>query len=238
MSANSYKDFIKPFTGEGDVVSFITKVELVAGLKKIEDEAKFLPLYLEGHVLAIYLEMGETDRKDPAKIKNTLKEAFCDGPFVGHAKLSSMKWGGEAVHVFANEIRQLAGLARFEGSYLEHIVKLTFINGLPDYMSVQLQQVRDILDSALVEILTIARVLTAHKATSGAVAAVATNGRPSWQEGRVRASQTPPSGRERVSKQGRHFRFFLGGGGRDGLASKASLITRGFAGGGGCKPHR
>ena len=34
MSANAYKDFIKPFTGEGDVVSFITKVELVAGLKK------------------------------------------------------------------------------------------------------------------------------------------------------------------------------------------------------------
>ena len=200
MSANAYKDFIKPFTGEGDVVSFITKVELVAGLKKIEDEARFLPLYLEGHALAIYLEMGETDRKDLAKIKSRLKEAFCDGPFVAHAKLSSMKWGGEEVDVFANEIRRLAGLARFEGPYLEHIVKLTFINGLPDYMSVQLQQVRDILDSSLAEILTIARVLTAHKATSGAVAAVATNGRPSWQEGRERASQTPPSGRERVSK--------------------------------------
>ena len=41
MSTNAYKDFIKPFTGEGDVVSFITKVELVAGLKKIEDEARF-----------------------------------------------------------------------------------------------------------------------------------------------------------------------------------------------------
>ena len=64
----------------------------------------------------------------------------------------------------------------------------------------QLQQVRDILDSSLAEILTIARVLTAHKATSGAVAAVTTNGRPSWQEGRERASQTPPPGRERVSK--------------------------------------
>ena len=61
----------------------------------------------------------------------------------------------------------------------------------------QLQQVRNILDSSLAEILTRARVLTAHTATSGAVA---TNGRPSWQEGRERASQTPPPGRERVSK--------------------------------------
>ena len=136
MSANAYKDFIKPFTGEGDVVSFITKVELVAGLKKIEDEAKFLPLYLEGHVLAIYLEMGETDRKESAKIKNRLKEALCDGPFVAHAKLSlsCMKWGGEEVDIFANKIRRLAGLARFEAPYFEHIVKLTFINGLPDYI--------------------------------------------------------------------------------------------------------
>ena len=141
--------------------------------------------------MAIYLEMDETERKDPAKIKNRLREVFCDGPFnVAHAKLSSMKWGGEEVDVYANEIRWLAGLARFEGLSLEHIVKLTFINGLPDYMSVQLQQVGGILDSSLAEILTKARVLTAHKATS-AVAAVATNWRPSRQEGRERASKTP-----------------------------------------------
>ena len=179
MSANAYKDFIKPSTGEGYVVSFITKVELVAVLKKMDDEAKFLPLYLEGHALAIYLEMDETERRDSAKIKNRLKEAFCEGPFVSHAKLSSMKWDGEEVDVYANEIRRLARLARFEGPSLEHIVKLTFINGLPDYMSVQLQQVGGILDSSLSEILTKARVLTAHKATSGVVAAVATNWRPS-----------------------------------------------------------
>ena len=37
---NAYKDFIKPFTGEGDVMSFITKVGLVAALRKINDEAK------------------------------------------------------------------------------------------------------------------------------------------------------------------------------------------------------
>ena len=200
MPANAYKDFIKPFTGEGDVVSFITKVELVAALKKIDHEAKFLSLYLGGHALAINLEMDETERKDPAKIKNGLKEVFCDGPFVAHAKLSSMKWGGEEVDVYANEIRRLAGFARFEGPSLEHIVKLTFINGLPDYMSVQLQHVGGILDSSLAEILAKARVLTAHKATNGAVEAVATNWRPSRQEGRERASQTPPPGRERVSK--------------------------------------
>ena len=194
MSANAYKDFIKLFTGKEGIMSFITKVELVAALKKIDDEAKFLPLYLEGHVLGIYLEMDETERRDPAKIKNRLKEAFCDGSFVAYAKVTSMKWGGEEVDVYANEIRWLAGLARFEGPFLEHIVKLTFINGLLDYMSVQLQQVGGILDSSLAESLTKARVLTAHKATSGAVAAVATNWRPIRWEGRERASKIPMPG--------------------------------------------
>ena len=47
----------------------------------------------------------------------------------------------------------------------------------------QLQQVRDILDSSLAEILTIERVLTAHKATSGTVTAV-----------RERASQNTTAG--------------------------------------------
>ena len=70
------------------------------------------------------------------------------------------------MNVYANEIRRLAGLARFEGPSLEHTVKLTFINGLPDYMSVQLQQVGGILDLSIAEILTKARALTAHKATT------------------------------------------------------------------------
>ena len=96
-------------------MSFITKVELVAGLKKIEDEAKFLPLFLEGHALAIYLEMGETDRKDPAKIKNRLREAFCDGLFVAHAKLSSMKWGGEEVDVLPMRLGGWLGLRDLKG---------------------------------------------------------------------------------------------------------------------------
>ena len=125
MLANAYKDFIKPFTGEGDVVSFITKVELVAGLKKMKMKPNFCHFIWKAMRWPSTLRWMKPTEKNPAKIKSRLKEAFCDGPFVAHAKLSSMKWGGEEVDVFANEIRRLAGLARFEGPYLEHIVKLT-----------------------------------------------------------------------------------------------------------------
>ena len=61
--------------------------------------------------------MDETERRDPAKIKNRLKEDFCDGPFVAYAKLTSMKWGGEEVDVYANEISGWLGLRDWKGHF-------------------------------------------------------------------------------------------------------------------------
>lgn len=176
MASKVTYDMIKPFTGEGDVVSWIMKVKLVAKLQKITDVASLIPLYLEGDALAIYLEMKEKDQADADKIEATLKEAFTDGPFVAHGKLSRMRWTGEQVDVYANEIRRLAGLAGFTGDGLERMVKLTFVNGLPDSISVELQQVENILSLPMSDILTRARVLTANK-EGKAIAAVATSAR-------------------------------------------------------------
>ena len=46
--------------------------------------------------------------------------------------------------MYANELRRLAGLAGFDGDALEHIVKLSFINGFPDNIGMELQQIKDI----------------------------------------------------------------------------------------------
>ena len=48
-------DMMQCFTGEGDVVAWLKKGKLVAKLMGIEDLASFLPLYLEGSALALYL---------------------------------------------------------------------------------------------------------------------------------------------------------------------------------------
>lgn len=66
-----------------------------------------------------FLEMKEKDQEDGDKIEATLKEAFSDGPFVAHGKLFHVRWTGEQVDVYANEIRRLAGLAGFTGDNLE-----------------------------------------------------------------------------------------------------------------------
>ena len=66
------------------------------------------------------------------QFEEKLKAAFSDDAFSAFAKLVQLKWTGEPVDVYANEIRRLAGLAKFVGAGLENVVKLTFVNGFPD----------------------------------------------------------------------------------------------------------
>ena len=166
-------DMIRPFNGEGDVAAWIKKVKLVTKLKKIPDLASFLPLYLEGDALALYMELDEGEQADAAVVEQKLLEAFSDSGFVAFAKLTHKRWTGEHVDVYANELRRLGGLAGFKDGSLEKLVKLSFINGFPTNISCELQQVSGILDQSMSEILTRARVLTANK--SDAVGAVAAN---------------------------------------------------------------
>lgn len=168
---------IRPFCGDGDVVAWIKKVKLVAKLQKVDDLASLLPLYLEGHALASYLEMEGDDQEDADKIEAKLKEVYADSPFSAHRKLTTLRWTGEPVDAFANEIRRLAGLAGFSNEGLERTVKLTFVNGFPDGVSKELQQVQDVLEQPLSAILSRARVLT-EKTTTSVVAAVTGNSIP------------------------------------------------------------
>ena len=69
MAAKIHHEMIKPFTGEGDVVSWLTKVKLLAKLQKVSDLACLIPLYLEGDALALYLEMDESAQTDVDQIE-------------------------------------------------------------------------------------------------------------------------------------------------------------------------
>lgn len=176
---SKFTDYIKPFTGEGDFMGWITKVKLVAKLQKIEDVASFIPLHLESDALSIYLEMNEADKSCAIKIEKKLKEAFTCGPFVAYKKMNALKWAGEPVDVFANELRRWGGLAGFKGAELEKVVKLTFINALPEKASLDLQQVENITTLPMGDVLTRARIICANGEGSmshGGTVAVAANG--------------------------------------------------------------
>ena len=163
MEIKLSRDMIRPFKGEGDLVAWLSKVKLVAKLQKIDDLSVFIPLFLEGDALAIYLELSSSEQASADTIEARLKEAFTDGPFEAYGKLVRMKWAGEPVDVYANEIKRLAGLAGFFGEGLDRIIKLTFVNGFPDNISIELQQVANILTVSMSEILVRARILAPGK---------------------------------------------------------------------------
>ena len=81
------KDVIPPFSGEGDVVGWIKKVKLVAKLQKVQDLASFIPLFLHGDALALYLEMSNEDQVRAEQIEMRLVMAFTKGPFEAYEKL-------------------------------------------------------------------------------------------------------------------------------------------------------
>lgn len=166
-------EMLKTFSGEGDVVAWLSKVKLVAKLQDIADVASLIPLYLDGDALALYLEMREEDRLSADAIEEKLKEAFTEGSFVAYGKLSRMVWTGESVDVFANNIRRLAGLAGFNGGGLRQMVKMAFINGFPDHISIALQQLPGVNTMEVAELITQARVLARQKEREQGSVAVA-----------------------------------------------------------------
>ena len=85
------EDVIPPFSGEGDVVGWIKKVNLVARLQKVQDLASFIPLFLHGDALALYLEMNNEDLVRAEQIEMRLVTAFTEGPFEAYEKLKQFK---------------------------------------------------------------------------------------------------------------------------------------------------
>ena len=85
----------------------------MAKLQNIVDLASLILLYREGDALALYLEMNEHEQIDVKRIEDRLKEAFMEGVFGSYNKLSKIRWTGQTVDVYANEIRKLTGLSSF-----------------------------------------------------------------------------------------------------------------------------
>ena len=166
---------IKHFDGEGDVASWLAKIELVASLTDVKDVAKLVPLYLEGGALALYLELDDSKRNDFRCLSQELLRAYSDSQIVSFSKLRALQWAGEPVEVFANNIRKLARGSGLTGEGLEQVVKLSLITGFPDSISVELQQATGVDNMSVSDVLSRARVL-ANNTKIGSMAAPAVGG--------------------------------------------------------------
>ena len=84
---------------------------------------------------------------------------FTDSMFMAYRKLIRVRWADECVDVYANKIRQLAGLAGFEGGGLERFMRLVFVTGFSNTILIKLQQVPNIETLTMGDLLVWARVL-------------------------------------------------------------------------------
>ena len=162
-------DVVRPFSGDGDVVQWICKLEMVAKLRGTTELSNFLPLFLEGPAFDVYSEMEESSKKDDEKIKKALIDAFGTNAFQAYELLAKRSWNGEPVDVYLSDLRRLAKLADVES---EALLRRAFIVGLPPAVSRELRAVAKIDQMNLASILERARALMAEQVV-GATAAVA-----------------------------------------------------------------
>ena len=173
---------IRPFNGEEDLVAWRKKLKLVANLQKI-DLASFIPVFLAGNALDIYFGMSEEDQLDEEIIEVKLKEAY--------EKLKKIKWIGESVDMYANNIKRLPG---YMGRGLDQTAKLTFVTGFPESVSMTLQQLPSVNKMEITDLIPTARIRI-RNLNSGTVGVVIHSEEPTdgcqWPH-RLRDRKVPP----------------------------------------------
>ena len=77
MATGKLQDVIRCYNGDGDVIEWLKKVDLVCQLQGIETtKAGVIPLFLQGPAFAVYEQMGKEAKEDALKIASELTRAF------------------------------------------------------------------------------------------------------------------------------------------------------------------
>ena len=92
-------------------------------------------------------------------MESRLKKAFIDGEFSAYTKLKLVRWAGVCIDVYASKICQLARRVGFAGPGHETAMKLAFMTGFLNNISMELQQAPAIESLTMGDLLTQVRVL-------------------------------------------------------------------------------
>jgi hypothetical protein len=170
-------DVIKPFTGEGDVTTWIKKLKMVARTQKNAEGLEMLiPYFLEGTAYTVYDQMEDSKKTDADAIEKVLLEAFSLNHFQAYDLFRQRNWQqGEPVDVYLSELRKLAKLANIDS---EEVLRCAFVVGLPVDVSSQLRASSQILKSGLSTIVQQARVLMEGRLEGGSALVAAAGRQP------------------------------------------------------------
>ena len=162
---------MRPFSGKGDVVQWLKKLEMVADLRGIIDLQNVLPLFLEGPAFAVFSEMDDKNKKDLTAVKKALTDAFAMNAFLAYEQLVSRKWNNEPVDVYLSDLRRLAKLAQVES---DSLLRRAFVVGLPAVISRDLRAQAKIDGMSLSSLVERARAVIAESQLTEELVAVST----------------------------------------------------------------
>ena len=151
-------DLISRYDGTGDVTEWLEQLEIAKGPARITDLAQVLPAFLRGDAFKVYKNLSAETKRDFKAVSEALTTAFGVDENVAFCTLVSRRWrDGEAVDVYVAELRRLASLSNTP----ERVVRLVFLNGLPEKVGLQLKTTPNIRDMAMEQVLDLARRLMA-----------------------------------------------------------------------------
>ena len=155
---------IPEFDGSGDVVDWLTKVEMVCNLQTPPaEELIVIPLRLKGGASAVYQQLSVEERKDVTKVKTVLKRAFAADKFMAYEKFVDRKLrDGESVDVYLAELKQLSTLF---GGLSEEGLACALMAGLPDAVRQIMRAGARMESLSLTEIVARARAILCEEQT-------------------------------------------------------------------------
>ena len=135
-------------------------MELVAKLQKVSRLENFLPLFLCGGALSVYENFSDIVKGDYQKLKASLLRTFSLNPFQAYEKLVTRTLEeGEAVDVYATDLKSLVMLICNEKEHNTSLVKCAFVRGLPSKIKQQLMAGCALTDMTFEDVVDKARFL-------------------------------------------------------------------------------
>lgn len=153
-----FSDIIEKYNGEGDIVEWVEKLEMVASLQGVTNLCNFLPCFLTSGAFTVYKGFDETIRKDFGKVKQALIDVFSNDRFTVYESLMHRKLKpNESVDVYVADIKRM--IALIDKNVSEEFAKSAFVFGLPDNIKQQLKAACSLSEMTLGQILQRTRAI-------------------------------------------------------------------------------
>ena len=174
--AFKYGDVLKVYEGveqSGDIMKWLGKVEMVMELQQVEKKETFMPMFLAGQALEVYLQLSQEQKADYERLVGALQAAFSPSPFSAYEELQQRHYRqGEAVDAYLADIKRLLALAGGFKDPPDMLVKSSFVTGLPQDVKKQLLAMSDAGELSVGELVVRARAVLSASESGVACAGV------------------------------------------------------------------